>query len=112
MDHTIGYQEVNHERQYIALFKSPANQSPNELTHLDEHGQVNMVDVGDKAVTKREAQARAVITVPDHVAEVLEQGGDTKKGNVFTIARIAGIQGAKRCSDLIPSLSSFNADID
>ncbi len=72
-----------------------------ELTHLDAAGQARMVDVGDKAATERRAVARAVVRVsPETAAKV--QAGDTPKGDVLGVARIAGIQGAKRTSELIP----------
>ena len=72
-----------------------------ELTHLDPSGRARMVDVGDKPSTERRAVARAVVRVsPQTAAKV--QAGDTPKGDVLGVARIAGIQGAKRTSELIP----------
>lgn len=73
-----------------------------ELTHLDDQGHVRMVDVTDKAVTARSATARAIVRLPEAARVVLAAGGETKKGNVLQIARIAGIQAAKRTSELIP----------
>jgi cyclic pyranopterin monophosphate synthase len=71
------------------------------LTHLDEHGAARMVDVGDKAVTRREANAEGFIEMaPNAIAAV--RSVDTKKGDVIAAARIAGIMAAKRTSDLIP----------
>ncbi|MFN3236193.1 MAG: cyclic pyranopterin monophosphate synthase MoaC [Pseudomonadales bacterium] len=73
----------------------------NKLTHLDDRGQASMVDVTDKQVTQREAVARGkVIMQPATLA--LIQAGDHKKGDVLAVARIAGIQAAKKCSELIP----------
>jgi cyclic pyranopterin phosphate synthase len=71
------------------------------LTHLDEAGNARMVDVGEKAPTQRWARARAVVRVSSHTARIVE-AGDTPKGDVLGVARIAGIQAAKRTSDLIP----------
>ncbi len=71
------------------------------LTHLDEHGQARMVDVGDKPVTDRSARARATVEVSAETAKAVA-AGDTKKGDVAAVARIAGIQAAKRTSELIP----------
>ncbi len=72
-----------------------------ELTHLDEKGRAHMVDVTDKLVTSREATAEAVISMlPDTLSMILE--GKHKKGDVFAVARIAGIQAAKQTSTLIP----------
>lgn len=73
----------------------------NKLTHLDETGAARMVDVGEKAVTQREAVAQACVAMlPDTLALLLS--GGHKKGDAFAVARIAGIQAAKKCSDLIP----------
>jgi cyclic pyranopterin monophosphate synthase len=71
------------------------------LTHLDEAGRARMVDVGDKPSTERRAVARAVVRVsPDTARAVLT--GDAPKGDVLGVARIAGIQAAKRTAELIP----------
>ena len=75
---------------------------PKALSHLDANNRVRMVDVGDKAVTERSASARAVVTLPRACLTVLKAGGATRKGNVFEVARLAGIMAAKRTSDLIP----------
>ncbi|MCC5983178.1 MAG: cyclic pyranopterin monophosphate synthase MoaC [Rhodobacteraceae bacterium] len=72
-----------------------------DLTHFDTEGRARMVDVSDKAVTARVAVARgAVVMRPETLALVTE--GRAKKGDVLGVARLAGIMGAKRCSDLIP----------
>ena len=72
-----------------------------KLTHLDDSGAAHMVDVTQKAVTEREAVAQAVITMLPSTLELIISGGH-KKGDVFAVARIAGIQAAKRCHELIP----------
>ena len=70
------------------------------LTHFDKQGQAHMVDVSTKPVTDREAVAEGlVIMLPETLA--LAQGG-AAKGDVLGVARLAGIMGAKRTSDLIP----------
>ena len=71
------------------------------FTHLDQSGNAHMVDVGDKAVTKRRAVARATVLTTTEVARAIADGS-MKKGDVLAVARIAGIQAAKRTSDLIP----------
>ncbi|MBB3255289.1 cyclic pyranopterin phosphate synthase [Paraburkholderia bannensis] len=72
-----------------------------ELTHFDAAGDAHMVDVGDKAETKRIAVASGTIRMlPGTFA--LIRDGNAKKGDVIGVARIAAIQGAKRTSDLIP----------
>ena len=71
------------------------------LTHFDEQGNARMVDVGEKAVTDRIAAAHGFIHVNREVYEAIKQG-TAKKGDVLGVARVAGIMGAKRTSDLIP----------
>lgn len=95
-------------------FRNPMADIP-AITHLNAHGDVHMVDVGDKIVTRREATARAVVDLPPACVAVLAAGGDTRKGNVLQIARIAGIQAAKRTSELIPlchQVSLTGVDVD
>ena len=72
-----------------------------ELTHIDESGAARMVDVGQKSVTERVAVARGTVTMEPETLKLLEQGSH-KKGDVLAVARIAGIQAAKKTSDLIP----------
>jgi cyclic pyranopterin phosphate synthase len=72
-----------------------------KLTHFDNSGQAHMVDVGDKASTKRIALASGVITMLPATLKLIQQG-DAKKGDVLGIARIAAIQASKKTSDLIP----------
>jgi cyclic pyranopterin phosphate synthase len=73
----------------------------NELTHLDAEGRARMVDVGDKPATERRAVARALVRISPQTARRVQQG-DAPKGDVIGVARIAGIQAAKRTSELIP----------
>lgn len=78
-----------------------------ELTHVDEHGDVRMVDVGEKAVTQRLAIAEGSILMhPETQAMVLEDRA--KKGDVLACARIAGIMASKRTSDIIPMCHPLN----
>lgn len=71
------------------------------LTHLDEHGAAHMVDVAGKPVTHRRAVAEGVVKMrPETLAMIVE--GRAPKGDVFAVARIAGIQAAKKAADLIP----------
>lgn len=72
-----------------------------ELTHFNQAGEAHMVDVGDKAVTKRVAVAEGQINMLATTYDLIKQGGH-KKGDVLGIARIAGIMAAKKTSDLIP----------
>lgn len=72
-----------------------------EFTHLDENGRARMVDVGDKAVTDREARARAEIRMQASTLERITTG-QIGKGDVLAVAQVAAIMAAKRTSDLIP----------
>ena len=87
-----------------------------QFTHLNQAGEANMVDVANKAVTAREATATGLITMTQTTFDML-QSGTHKKGDVFAVARVAGIQAAKRTSDLIPlchplMLSKVKVDFD
>ena len=91
-------------------------QSDNPLTHLDAQGNARMVDVGDKPSTHRVAVAQGRITMAASTAQLISAGGH-KKGDVIAIARIAGIQGAKQTSQLIPlchplMLTSVSLDLE
>ena len=72
-----------------------------DFTHFNEQGRAKMVDVGEKAVTKRTATAAARVLVNEHTFSLIRSGG-MKKGDVLTVAQIAGVMGAKRTPDLIP----------
>jgi cyclic pyranopterin monophosphate synthase len=89
---------------------------PDELTHLDARGRARMVDVGGKDVTTRTASAQAQVVMRPDVAALL-LAGDLPKGDAIPVARIAGIQAAKRTPELIPlchqiALSSVQVDIE
>ncbi|AQS40563.1 cyclic pyranopterin monophosphate synthase subunit MoaC [Shewanella psychrophila] len=72
-----------------------------EFTHINADGNAHMVDVTDKTVTEREARAEAFIEMMPETLEMI-MSGSHHKGDVFATARIAGIQAAKKTSDLIP----------
>jgi cyclic pyranopterin monophosphate synthase len=74
---------------------------PAELTHLDERGHARMVDVGGKPVTERTAVASCRVVMAPSTAQRLAEG-DLPKGDALPVARIAGIQAAKRTPELIP----------
>ena len=86
------------------------------FTHLDEEGRAVMVDVADKAETERRAVAKGrVFMAPETLALIRE--GAVKKGDVLSVARLAGIMGAKRTPDLIPlchplALTSVKVDLE
>lgn len=73
----------------------------NKFSHLNAAGEAHMVDVSDKDITSRTATARSTIECGDTVMQQLLDNNNPK-GDVFAIARIAGIQAAKKCADLIP----------
>ena len=72
-----------------------------KLTHINENGDAQMVDVSDKNNTAREAKAGAVVLMKEETLELISSGSH-KKGDVLAVARVAGIQAAKKCWELIP----------
>lgn len=82
------------QQQQIATIMS-------KLTHLDSQGNAHMVDVGDKPVSQRVAVASGRVYMSPETLDLIASGGH-KKGDVLSVARIAGIQAAKQCSALIP----------
>ena len=85
-----------------------------KLTHLDSTGRARMVDVGDKPVTERIAVAKGEVHMLRATFDLIREGA-LKKGDVLTVAQIAGITAAKRTSDLIPlchPLPLTNIDVD
>ncbi|MBT8145274.1 MAG: cyclic pyranopterin monophosphate synthase MoaC [Gammaproteobacteria bacterium] len=72
-----------------------------KLTHLDSRGRASMVDVSEKETTDRVAVATGRVSMAASTLQLIEKG-DNKKGDVLATARIAGIQAAKRCAELIP----------
>jgi cyclic pyranopterin phosphate synthase len=86
------------------------------LTHLNANGEAHIIDIGDKAVTRRRAVAQArIVAQPETIATIM--GGGLKKGDAVAVARIAGIMGAKKTSDLIPlchpiPLTKVSVDIE
>ena len=72
-----------------------------KLTHVDAHGRARMVDVGQKIPTQRQAQVQAIVRLSPEAFKAIEQQS-LKKGDVYTVAKIAGIQAAKRTAELIP----------
>ncbi len=87
-----------------------------KLTHFDAEGKAIMVDVGDKAITKREALAAGEVRMkPETLKQILDR--KMEKGDVFAVARLAGIMGAKQTSNLIPlchplPITSVEVDFD
>lgn len=87
-----------------------------EFTHFDSNGNAIMVDVGDKTDTDRVAKASGLISMSKECFFKV-QSQDMKKGDVLSVAQVAGIMGAKRCSELIPlchniSLTKLSVDFE
>lgn len=72
-----------------------------EFSHINRQGEANMVDVTEKAITQREAVAEAFVYMNDEAIRLIESGNH-HKGDIFGVSRIAGIQAAKKTSELIP----------
>ncbi len=72
-----------------------------DFTHFNEQGRAKMVDVGEKPVTSRSATAAARVLVNEETFSLIRSGG-MKKGDVLTVAQVAGVMGAKRTPELIP----------
>ena len=86
-----------------------------KFTHLDEEGNAVMVDVSDKQATQRTATAKGTVTMEPETMALIQAGG-VKKGDVLSVAQLAGIMGAKRTPDLIPlchplELTSVTVDL-
>lgn len=72
-----------------------------DFTHFNDQGRAKMVNVGEKTITQRVAVAAGRVLVNEHTFSLIRSGG-MKKGDVLTVAQIAGVMGAKRTPDLIP----------
>lgn len=95
---------------------SKLDNATDQLTHLNAQGEASMVDVSEKAATNRVAVAEGFVTMQAETLERIQKGGHAK-GDVLAVARIAGIQGAKQCANLIPlchplALSKVQVDFE
>lgn len=81
--------------------RAPVRKTVGRLSHVDARGNVRMVDVGRKRVTRREAVARGTITIAPEALQLI-RSGRIAKGDPLQTARLAGIMAAKRTADLIP----------
>ena len=84
-----------------------AGKAKSKLTHLDAEGRAAMVDVSDKPVSERTATARCTVLMQPGTIALIRDGA-VKKGDVLSVARLAGIMGAKRTPDLIPLCHPLN----
>ena len=78
-----------------------------QLTHIDETGRAKMVDVGQKPVTERVAVARGAVAMRPATLQLIIEG-NVKKGDVLSVAQLAGVMAAKRTSELIPLCHPLN----
>jgi cyclic pyranopterin phosphate synthase len=85
----------------MVIMDQRARTTPTDLTHIDSRGRARMVDVGDKPITKRTATAEAIVIISRELAGAI-RGNTLKKGDLLTVAQIAGTMAAKRTADLIP----------
>lgn len=90
----FGFEEIERLTEFLM-------KNLNDFTHFNNQGRARMVDVGEKPETERTAVAAANVLVSPQTLQLIKTGG-MKKGDVLTVAQIAGIMGAKRTSDLIP----------
>ena len=79
------------------------------LSHIDKKGNAKIVDISNKKITKRIAIASGMIFVTQEILEQIKKN-ETKKGDIFTVAKIAGIMAAKKTSDLIPLCHPLKID--
>ena len=93
----------------MAKRNSKTNSRRNALTHIDERGRVRMVDVGHKPPMHREAVAEGFLVAAQNTLDRL-MSGDLPKGEALAAARIAGIQAAKKCDELIPLCHALPLD--
>lgn len=103
------------ENKVYSKLQSPCCRAYSKLTHVTDSGTVNMVDVGDKPVSKRTARASATVHIGQQISDLIRENL-LKKGDVLTIAKIAGIMAAKKTHELIPlchniALSKVNVDV-
>ena len=87
--------------------------SNHPLSHLDRNGRARMVDVSEKAITRRVAEASCRVTMSENTAAIL---AELPKGDAIAVARLAGVQGAKKTSELVPlahpiSLEQIELDV-
>lgn len=102
MYHSIPMHPISQgDHQQMRLFSTTAQNFNEQLTHTDDAGKARMVDVNHKSITERLAVASAVVHVGPEIAKLIEQNS-VKKGDVLSIAQIAGIIGAKRTAEIIP----------
>ena len=79
-----------------------------DLTHINEQGRARMVDVSEKNITLRTAEAYGVIHMDKETVEMIKQHRRYKKGDVLAVAQVGGIMAAKRTSDIIPMCHPIN----
>ena len=97
----IRFNSSTSDKNYYSEYKKSYEKHAESFSHVDASGQASMVDVKDKSVTFRKATATASVLVGTEVYNLIK-ANNIKKGDVLTVAKIAGIMGAKKTPDLIP----------
>ena len=95
----FGFEETEAIAEF--MMEKIAVKQTNDFTHFNEEGRAKMVDVGEKTISRRTAVAAGRVLVNQNTFDLIRSGG-MKKGDVLTVAQIAGVMGAKRTPDLIP----------
>ncbi len=100
----MGYNRAKKQREHFSImFNSPekSGEQPEQLTHLDEHGNIHMVDVTERPETERGAIARARVRMDPRTVDLIESN-QVSKGSVLEVAKIAAIMAAKQTPQIIP----------
>jgi len=97
----IPFQRTFCDNSYYSIYKETYDEHAKKLSHLDDSGKASMVDITDKKETLRKAKAKASVLVGPEVFQLIK-ANHVKKGDVISVAEIAGIMGAKKTADLIP----------
>lgn len=105
----FGYDDIDTIAAFVLAYIRPGQNEGGDFTHFDEAGRARMVDVGAKEETRRTARAAGCVLLNRKTYDLIASGG-VKKGDVLTVAQIAGIMGAKRTSDLIPMCHPIAVD--
>ncbi|HHX93338.1 MAG TPA: cyclic pyranopterin monophosphate synthase MoaC [Clostridiales bacterium] len=105
----FGYDDIDAIAAFVLTYIRSEKNERGDFTHFDEAGRARMVDVGAKGETRRTAKAAGRVLLNRQTYDLIASSG-VKKGDVLTVAQIAGIMGAKRTSDLIPMCHPIAVD--
>ena len=91
----------NSGQDYFEHYKNSYEEHSKTFSHVDESGEASMVDISDKNITKRKAVAKVTVNVGPETFRLIK-ANNIQKGDVLSVAKLAGIMGSKKTSDLIP----------